>query len=441
MAAKKGKPRKTKTASAKSKSGSTEGASTAKKGTSRKSGEKIGPPAKDIKDLMAGFDKRFKGNVRLQRASETDYPFDLRRPTGILQVDVGMGGGWPAAALSQVFGPEGIGKTMTMLRTIAQTQRIYREDANVAYVSLGYGLDRMHARACGAQIAFSDYEIDQLNKEADRVGEQPLDKETVSELQAQVGEFLVIEVGEGDLAYNKPMEAQLEGILDIIRSGLFQVVVVDEGAGAGATSDRLSRELGENPKTGDEARLTTDFLRKFYYAVRTRPAGRANETTVLLGSQTRMHIETNPWMAKRSGQKYNQPGGQALKHVKAIDLHLFPKGRLKDTKGRIVGKQVGWRIAKAKLGTHEGAEGVFEIQWGIDGFIDEVRDVAEACRALGIIKNRGSVYDISRAGRTVIKGVKGGFEGVVEQLYGEEELVETLRLEVLRSIEGQWRHK
>src|SRR5688572_9440121 len=58
-------------------------------------------------------------------ADEAPNVYELRRPTGIIQLDKDIGGGFPAGGLSVVSGPDNAGKTWVILRTMAMHQRLY----------------------------------------------------------------------------------------------------------------------------------------------------------------------------------------------------------------------------------------------------------------------------------------------------------------------------
>jgi RecA/RadA recombinase len=354
------------------------------------------PPAKTIDELESRITERYKGGVILARASKVRYPFHIRRPTGIPRLDAGMVGGWPAGSINQIFGPDGAGKNGLAYHTCGAVQDIYGDDTRILLASLGYGTDRPYARLCGLRIAFADYEIEQVMEEAAELG-VALSDEEVEDLMYEPGEVHLIEPGEGKVADTSPTEAILQTVLEAIRSGLFQVIVLDEGVGAGASMDAISKDIQESEMTADQAQMLTKFMKRLYYAIRSRVDGRPNQTTVLVTAQTRMKIQTSSWgggKKKWGGPEYEQTGGQALKHGKAMDVHLTPGKWIRNDDDEHVGKTVSWFLAKAKLGTHEGAKGKYDIRFDMDGMIDIVKDGVEWAIEHEAIKLSGSYYTI-----------------------------------------------
>jgi hypothetical protein len=169
--------------------------------------------------------------------------------------------------------------------------------------------------------------------------------------------------------------------------------------------------------------LVADFLRKYYTAIR-RPLeiGGPNKTTTFMINPQRALIGGMP-----RGPKTTMTSGFALKHAKALDLHIR-SGRIKKRGDKRIAKEIHWRIAKGKHGVSEGAEGTFLFYFNKG--VDLVDDLATAAKSTGHIKVKGRygyVLDYEEK-------INGGIKGVIEELRGDAELQDEVRTAVLTSL-------
>lgn len=67
------------------------------------------------------------GEETILLGSEIDYSLMSRIPSGSLALDVALGGGWPVGVWHEIYGNESDGKTMLVLKTIAENQRLNPE--------------------------------------------------------------------------------------------------------------------------------------------------------------------------------------------------------------------------------------------------------------------------------------------------------------------------
>ena len=325
----------------------------------KKKDEPVAPPT-----LTERLAKRLGKSVQITELRDVQTPFATRRGTGITSMDIDLGGGLPAGSLHQVFGPEGAGKDYLTNLMIAELQRIYGEDTKVAWLSFGYWPDRSHFKLAG--------------------------------VDENVGHLDVIHLGDGDMALEAPTEALLESILEVIREGSYQLVVLNEVA-SGETKDDMAKQLGVNRKMANLATLISQFCQKFYSAIREKDVdGNPNATTlvVILPARANMDANTSKW------QPYSQTAGHALKHAKAVDIELMPGGFVNvervvvggKKKKTHVGKMIRWHIRKGKHGISEGAEGVlnFIFHRGIDLELD----LLNSGMAYGTITRGGSSYTL-----------------------------------------------
>lgn len=346
----------------------------------------------DLSSLVRGIQKSLGGAAKISRMSEVDAPFLTRLPTGILSLDLALKGGFPAGSMHQLFGPDGAGKDYLSNLVISQVQKEHGEKANVAWMSFGYKPDIPFMEMCG--------------------------------IDPDLGNLMFIDIGSED-ALEQPAESLLTAMLDLIRSNKFQLMVINE-LGSGETKDNVKKGLHEDAKIATWASLMSTFCQKFYSAMRTPDEeGNPNKTCVIMINPVRANIDA------RSAKyfPYSQGGGYALKHAKAVDLHIRAGGTIKSG-GEKVGKEIKWKISKGKHGISEGAEGgyVFMFNQGVD----LVEDLANTAKAYGIIRSSGPIYYIL----DYEDKVRGGIAGVVDMLKKSPKLCEEVRAAVLEASNG-----
>ena len=119
-------------------------------------------------------------------------------PTGSLRLDIALGGGAPAGAIAEFFGPEAAGKTTLCLHTLAEAQK---QGGVCALIDTEHSLDSRYARRCGV-------DIDRLYVAEPESAEQALD--TCLTL-AQSGALAVIVI---DSASSLTPQAEIDRPLD-----------------------------------------------------------------------------------------------------------------------------------------------------------------------------------------------------------------------------------
>jgi RecA/RadA recombinase len=397
--------------------------------------------APERKTRVAAFLKTVgqAGDVVAARADQIEYPWDLRRPSGVAGLDVDMAGGPPAGALTQYFGPDGAGKTLLGYLNLAQAQRNYGNNFIGVYASHGVGFDRAHARMAGNVIPFTQVELARAKRNYfyDFHHEMPPDIE--NELLRSVGEFLILEIGEGKLADEKPSEVLLDSLIDIVGRNVAQIVFLDEAAGTVATADRIAKPLsGEKAvRTADQSALMSETLRKMTPALKKRFAGRPNETTILFACQRRVNIQTgrpNPKAAK-----FKEAGGTALAHYKVGDIKLRKEQAI-EVDGREIGRRIEYHITKGKLGFHEGAKGLFEVRFSRPGLLDFAHDIGVQGKKRGIIRQNGATFNIHDIdGSIVVQDLKGGLKGVQDFLRRNETFLDHVRTAIFQTLKDPCR--
>jgi RecA/RadA recombinase len=373
----------------------------------RKSKLQSGPD--DLSNLIASVEADLGGAAKIQHLHDVRTPYGIRRPTGVADLDRELKGGFPAGTMNQVFGPDGSGKDLITNHIIAENQVVHGEKANAFWMSFGYKPDLPFMRMAGCKIAMSDDELRQA-------GIDPA-LATPEQRGVDVGNILFVDLGNIESMEN-PAETLLTAVIKLVRSNRFQVGVINE-LGSGETKDGVVKGLEEDQKVASWAGLMTTFIQKFYTAMR-MPGDDLNETTIFMMLPVRANL--NSFTSKFN--PFSQPSGFALKHAKANDLHIKSGQVFRNAAGKILRKDINWKIAKGKLGISEGAEGTYQFVMG-EG-IDLLGGMVNTAKAFGIIHRHGTFYQIL----DYEDKIRGGIAGVMELLRSNTELANEVKAEV-----------
>lgn len=366
---------------------------------------------------------RAVGTPVVQHGYDALNAYMLRRPTGIVSLDIVIGGGWPAGALVQVAGPEGSGKNALCCQTAATVQKNYKKLANIGWVPIEIHYDKIQGRMFNLIVGLSDNEVSFMNMIRKSQGKKPLSKKRVRELKRTVGNFFIVGAGS--------CEHQLQATVDLTASNQFQLIVVDSVA-ALLTEQRDDKDLGEEPQQSSEARLLTDFTKKLRGAHCRTGDDVANWTTVIVTNQIR---------ANRSTAKIKRPwtvgGAHALRHAKLIDVWVTSGERIpKDTSKPKEGKIIRWEIAKGKAGCHEGPKGEIPFYFGGDhpGF-DVALDAVNTAARMGILVQRGKYWHLVNSEGDTEEKFPGGRQAVIDEARRDPDLYDYLYSAVVKKAE------
>lgn len=415
--------------------------SPAKKLTKRQAAKKKTEVTGDITSVE-GFIKqirstpKFKGRVQVGLASELNVPYRLRRPTGIISLDIAIGGGFPAGGCSQISGAESVGKTALAYLTAAGVQKNYGKDANIMVVSTEVRLDKTFARRFGFRIPYSEKEVDFFNKQRAERGMDPYTEEEVLDLVEEVGSVVPVTGETGEWA--------LEVALDGLRAGLFQLVII-ESLGALLTSDQEAGDVADRTY-GGSAPMLTNFMNKAYPLFmmdRDTPEGsKMLETTVLGINQARAEMNrTSP----RSPKTHAAAGAYAWKHAQLLGLELKHSAPIRGSEGsEPIGREVKWTTSKGKVGTHDGKTGQYDyyhvpkedpVLWseveakGPEWGPDLITDLVETAKKLGVLDVSGTWLTWNYEGEKFIRAQ--GVDNFAEYVVNDQEMEERLRKQCL----------
>jgi recombination protein RecA len=96
---------------------------------------------------LAKLQKEFGFSIGAQGAKLQELP---RIPTGVFELDLAMGGGFPVGRMSMVYGTESSGKTTLAYLTMASVQRMGKE---AVFVDVEGTFDPVWATHCGVDVS------------------------------------------------------------------------------------------------------------------------------------------------------------------------------------------------------------------------------------------------------------------------------------------------
>jgi recombination protein RecA len=211
-------------------------------------------------------------------------------PTGSLGLDIALGvGGIPRGRVTEIFGPDGSGKTTLAQHIVAEAQKA---GGIAAYIDMEHALDPTYAAACGV-------DIENLYIAQPDTGEQAL----------EIAEALV-------------------------RSGAVDIVVIDSVAALVPRAE-IEGEMGDS-HPGLQARLMSQALRKLSGAIK------QSNTAMVFTNQLRMKIGV------MFGNPETTSGGRALKFYASVRLDVRRVRGIKD-KGEVIGCHTRVRVKKNKV--------------------------------------------------------------------------------------------
>lgn len=261
--------------------------------------------------------RKKNGDTILMRASDLKVVNRPRIPTGIFQLDYGLGGGFPQGLTSTVYGNKSSGKTTTLLRAIKNAQNMCSEchryltdeewgcqckkprEYVIAYLDVEGTLDIPWAKSIGVDTERMAISIPEY-------AEQALD----------IGEAL-------------------------LRSGEVDILVLDSIAFL--TPQKEIEESIEKDMMGVQPRIVGRGIRKFTAAAN----GVGNETgrrpTIFFTNQIRMQLGV------MFGNPETQPGGRAPGYAAATETKLWAgKYEMDESTKKPVHVDINFRIEKNK---------------------------------------------------------------------------------------------
>jgi recombination protein RecA len=285
--------------------------------------------AKALETTLATIQKRY-GEGAIMRLGQATHLHVEAIPTGSLSLDLALGvGGVPRGRVSEIYGPEGSGKTTVCQHIVAEAQRM---GGVAAFIDMEHALDPLYAAKCGVNV-------DELYISQPDTGEQAL------------------EIAEA-----------------LIRSGAVDVIIVDSVAALVPRAE-IEGEMGQS-HPGLQARLMSQALRKLSGAIK------ASNAAIVFTNQLRHKIGV------MFGSPETTSGGMALKFYASVRMDIRRIAAIK-TSGEVLGNRTRVRVKKNKVAPPF-REAEFDIMY--DEGISKEGDVLDLAVELDFIEKRGSYY-------------------------------------------------
>jgi RecA/RadA recombinase len=370
----------------------------------------------------------------IKRACDAGTPFKLRRPTGFISIDMSIAGGFPAGGVSQVGGPDSIGKDAVAATTLSTLQTIYGEKSRLAVCTFEAGFDKQHYRNQG--VVVPDSEDDILMEDARRQQEDrpALTDDQIARRMSSLGDFFVIDSGTA--------EDRLQAVLDLIAQNFCQMIVLDSIA-AIATKYRMDAPLSQDARQADRASVLTEWMRMAQYHFSNPLRGRMNLTSVLITNQVRANRNKGTGKRAQFAPEYVDSAPKSIKHGKLVSLALRPGESIPKT-GKKRGKIVKWKVDKAKAGSHEGPSG--ELSYYFNSGFDRFSDLFNVAKTQDLILHKDGAPKcdiIDTNGEVIGNNIPWGTKGskTIEALYVDQDLYWNLYYACLHSLEVSCLHR
>jgi RecA/RadA recombinase len=325
-------------------------------------------------------------------AEDVPSTYHLRRPSGIMQLDIDTGGGLPAGSFVTVAGPDNAGKSTLLYKYFGMHQRLFGRDSTIAAAFSECQLDYFAARKAGWVIAVPDSVLEAHQKERKLREVPPLTKEEVAELKREIGTNIMI--------FGETSEHLLDRLLEINRSNIFGIVALDSLEGMVPSAEAELDTLEDFAQQAAHASLLTRFMKKLNPTF-TGVMG-TNWTTFIATCQVRSNrkkSEVQSHIAKYM-KDWAETVPRAVRHGRAINIVVQNGEKVyqgsKEAR-ETIGKHMKWEIAKGKAGAHDNVFGEVEFLYDQPGFTRDLDDLLVCGMKYGAIREQEGLLTLVRS--------------------------------------------
>lgn len=250
----------------------------------------------DVKSLLKKYANKYGEAFITTGAGVVDFD---RLPTGVFNVDLMTGGGFPQGKISHLYGPKSSCKTTLALMTLAETQRNYPKKTHV-WVDAEWGFDAAWAKRLGV-------DIDKIVMVKPDTGEDAVD-----------------------------------AMAELVQAEDLGVLVLDSVAGVVPIAE-LDGDTNR-AQVGGNSVLIGKLVRKLVRGLVQQSAAGRHPTIILLNQ-----IRSKIGVMYGNPEKY--PGGHALEHYINMELRLYGKDvMVKEVSAKLPAlKQVNLILKKWKV--------------------------------------------------------------------------------------------
>jgi RecA/RadA recombinase len=380
------------------------------------------------------INKEFKGEIVVAAEDAHGKSF-LRRPSGIMQLDIDTGGGLPAGSFNTISGPNNAGKSTILYYYFAEHQRLYGEEAYCALILSEGNVDYDQARRCGWVIPYPEEVIAGKQQARRELGVPDFTDEELADLRRSVGVNHIV--------YGlSTAEEMLDVAEKLLATNLYGIIGLDSYEGLMPNAEASLESLEDHPQQAARATAIGRFL-QHYGPIKRNPL---HFTTFIMTCQIRFNRKKQE--AQTFMQKYLKDWAEVVpdvvKHWRTIAITLWASGKEKEKGGKdekgekmaaeVVGKNVHWEIAKGKDGTHDNIMGS-TTYWYDPRCFDLQRTVIQAGLRYGVIREVEGLLTLYKNGEPheYLANISGP-ETFVQALLEEPEAEWDARHTILHAI-------
>lgn len=339
-----------------------------------------------LKTLLSQINTQAKYTVAAM-ADDVVSPYFLRRPSGIMQLDIDTGGGLPAGGVSMVSGPDNAGKSYLLYKYYAMHQRLYGNKSMLALAPVEGAPDYWFMRKAGMRIAIPDVMIEERQAERRQRGLPTFTKAERADFKDQIGEIIILAGQTG--------EHLLDAVHDSVRTNLFGIIGIDSFTALLPEEQAKQSTLEDDGRRASHATLATNFFQRLYPFL-LGMWGR-NDTTILCTQQVRANNKKSeaPSHIQKYIRDWAPAGSYAARHGKMIDMLVWNGEKVRGKKksgseesAPVIGKWINWELMKGKAGAHDNTRG--DVEFLYDGFTNDLQDlVMTGIRYKAIVEDEG----------------------------------------------------